>query len=131
MGSPMSLMPSLVRILLAAGLAIAGPAIAQESGAKSGAQDQTPTFRKTVNLVNVFFTVKDKHGALIPDLTKDHFDVVEEGQPQTIKFFTAESNLPLTLGIMIDSSLSMEKMLPEEKIVAADFLHKVLTDKDL
>lgn len=127
----MSSMRSLVRILLAAALAIAGPAIAQQSGAAGGGQDQTPTFRKNVNLVNVYFTVKDKHGALIPDLTKDHFDVVEEGQAQTIKFFTAESNLPLTLGIMIDSSLSMEKMLPEEKIVAADFLHKVLTDKDL
>lgn len=127
----MSLMRSLVRILLAGALAIAGPAIAQESGGGSRVQDQVPTFRKTVNLVNVYFTVKDKHGALIPDLTKDHFDVVEEGQPQTIKFFTAESNLPLTLGIMIDSSLSMEKMLPEEKIVAADFLRKVVTDKDL
>lgn len=121
---------SLARILVAV-LAIAGTAIAQESGAGSTGQDQTPTFRKNVNLVNIFFTVKDKHGALIPDLNKEHFDVFEEGQPQAIKFFTAESNLPLTVGIMIDSSLSMEKMLPEEKIVAADFLHKVLTDKDL
>ena len=122
-------MRSLVRILVAA-LAIAGPAVAQQSGG-SGGQDQTPTFRKNVNLVNVSFTVKDKHGALITDLNKDHFDVFEEGQPQAIKYFTAESNLPLTLGIMIDSSMSMEKMLPEEKVVAADFLRKVLTDKDL
>src|ERR1700757_2500870 len=120
-----------LRILVAAALAIAGPAIAQESGAGRNGQDQTPTFRKNVNLVNVFFTVKDKHGALIPDLNKDHFDVFEEGHPEAIKFFTAESNLPLTLGIMIDNSLSMEKMLPEEKVVAADFLRKVLTDKDL
>jgi VWFA-related protein len=124
-------MRSLARILVAA-LAIAGPAaVAQQSGAGSGGQEQTPTFRKNVNLVNVFFTVKDKHGALIPDLNKDHFDVFEEGQPQAIKYFAAESNLPLTLGIMIDSSMSMEKMLPEEKVVAADFLRKVLTDKDL
>jgi VWFA-related protein len=120
----------LVRIALAA-LALAGSALAQESNKGSAAPDQTPTFRKNVNLVNVFFTVKDKHGALIADLNKDHFDVYEEGQPQAIKYFTAESNLPLTLGIMIDSSLSMEKMLPEEKVVAADFLRKVLTDKDL
>ena len=56
---------------------------------------------------------------------------MEEGQPQTIKFFTAESNLPLTLGMMIDSSQSMERMLPDEKVVAADFLRQVLTDKDL
>jgi VWFA-related protein len=127
----MIFMRRLARILAAAVLAIASAGIAQESGAGSAGQDQTPTFRKNVNLVNIFFTVKDKHGALIPDLNKEHFDVFEEGQPQAIKFFTAESNLPLTLGIMVDSSLSMEKMLPEEKVVAADFLRKVLTDKDL
>lgn len=106
--------------------------LAQQAGAPTGGQGgQTPTFRKNVNLVNLFFTVKDKHGALIPNLTQEHFDVMEDGKPQTIKFFTAESNLPLTLGIMIDSSLSMQRMLPEEKIVAADFLRQVLTDKDL
>jgi VWFA-related protein len=126
----MSVLRTLVRIILVA-LALTCSGIAQDAGAGGSAQNQTPTFRKNVNLVNVFFTVKDKHGALIPDLNKDHFDVVEEGQPQTIKFFAAESNLPLTLGIMIDSSQSMERMLPEEKIVAADFLRKVLSDKDL
>lgn len=128
-GSPVTAMRKLVPILLAA-LTLVWPVAGQQSSA-GGAQNQTPTFRKNVNLVNVFFTVKDKHGALIPDLTKDHFDVVEEGQPQTIKFFTGESNLPLTLGIMIDSSQSMERMLPDEKVVAADFLRQVLTDKDL
>jgi VWFA-related protein len=107
------------------------PALAQESTAPAGAQDQTPTFRKNVNLVNLFFTVKDKHGALMPNLAKEQFDVLEDGKPQTIKFFTSENNLPLTLGIMIDSSKSMERMLPEEQTIAADFLRKVLTDKDL
>jgi VWFA-related protein len=112
-------------------LLFAVPSAAQESAPPSGGQDQTPTFRKNVNLVNLFFTVKDKHGALIPNLSKDQFDILEEGKPQTIKFFTPENNLPLTLGIMIDSSLSMERMLPDEKIVAADFLRRVLRDKDL
>src|SRR6266704_2886038 len=55
----------------------------------------------------------------------------EEGKPQTIKYFSAESDLPLTLGLMIDSSLSMQRMLPEEKIVAGSFLQKVITAKDL
>jgi VWFA-related protein len=112
-------------------LFLAWPCLSQESNLPGGRQDQSPTFRKNVNLVNVFFTVKDKHGALIPNLSKDQFEVLEEGKPQTIKFFTAENNLPLTLGIMVDSSLSMQQMLPEEKIVAADFLRQVLTDKDL
>ncbi len=118
-------------LTLSVALLLSWPAMAQENAPAAGGQDQTPTFRKTVNLVNVFFTVKDKHGALIPNLAKDQFEVLEEGKPQTIKFFTAENNLPLTLGMMIDSSQSMERMLPEEKVVAADFLRQVLTDKDL
>lgn len=107
------------------------PVLAQETNPPAGKQDQTPAFRKSVNLVNLFFTVKDKHGALVPNLTQDHFDLLEEGKPQTIKYFSAESNQPLTLGIMIDSSGSMQQMLPEEQIVAGNFLHQVVTDKDL
>src|SRR5215471_11806931 len=94
-------------------------------------QGQIPTFRKNVNVVNVFFTVKDHHGALQPNLTKDEFEVLEDGKPQPIKYFSAETNLPLTLGLLIDSSGSMQRMLPEEKVVATDFLRQVITDKDL
>src|SRR6185437_16724988 len=72
-----------------------------------------------------------KHGALVPNLTKDAFQLTEEGKPQTIKYFSAESNQPLTLGILIDSSGSMQNMLPEEKVVAGQFLQQVLNDKDL
>jgi hypothetical protein len=64
-------------------------------------------------------------------LAKEQFELFEEGKPQTIKYFSAESDLPLTLGLMIDSSLSMQRMLPEEKIVAGSFLQKVVTAKDL
>jgi VWFA-related protein len=116
---------------LLAGLFLLCAVFAQPSEAPARQQDQTPTFRKNVNVVNVFFTVKDKHGALVPNLTKDDFQVVEDGKPQTIKYFSAETNLPLTLGILIDSSGSMQNMLTEEKIVAADFLRQVITDKDL
>jgi len=94
-------------------------------------QGQIPTFRKNVNVVNVFFTVKDHHGALQPNLTKDEFEVLEDGKPQPIKYFSAETNLPLTLGLLIDSSGSMQRMLPEEKVVATDFLRQVITEKDL
>jgi VWFA-related protein len=94
-------------------------------------QGQPPVFRKNVNLVNVLFTVKDKHGALIPNLTKDHFDLLDEGKPQTIKYFSAQSDVPITLGLLIDSSYSMNRTLPEEKVVAGGFLQKVLTNKDL
>jgi VWFA-related protein len=107
------------------------PAAAQNSSAAPSQQDQTPVFRKNVNVVNLFFTVKGKHGALVPGLTREDFEVFEDGKPQTIKYFSAESNQPLTLGILLDSSGSMQNMLPEEKIVAGDFLRQVITDKDL
>ncbi|HLW55236.1 MAG TPA: VWA domain-containing protein [Candidatus Angelobacter sp.] len=110
---------------------LATPGSGQEKPSSQDQPVQAPTFRQSVNLVNLFFTVKDKHGALVPNLPRDQFDVVEDGKPQTIKYFSAESNLPLTLGIMIDSSGSMERMLPEEQVIAGDFLRQVLTDKDL
>src|SRR5579872_4458340 len=59
-----------------------------------------------VNLVNIFFNVKDKHGALVPNLTKDDFQLFEDGKLQTTKFFSVEADQPLTLGIMIDTSPS-------------------------
>jgi VWFA-related protein len=122
-------MRSLIVGILAALCAV--PVTAQNTAPSSGQQDQTPVFRKNVNVVNLFFTVKGKHGALVPGLTRDEFQVFEDGKPQTIKYFSAESNQPLTLGILVDSSGSMQNMLPEEKIVGGDFLRQVITDKDL
>jgi VWFA-related protein len=112
-------------------LLLALPVPGQTSSQQTDQQGNLPTFRKNVNVVNVFFTVKDHHGALVPNLNKDQFQVLENGKPQTIKYFSAESNLPLTLGLLIDSSGSMQRMLEQEKVVAADFLRQVITEKDL
>src|SRR5271170_5576916 len=100
--------------------------------AQSPDDDQGPagTVKVNVNVVGLFFNVKDKHGALIPNLTKTDFDVLEDGKPQTIKYFAAESNLPLTLGILIDSSGSQRNVLDMEKEVGGAFLRQILTDKD-
>jgi VWFA-related protein len=94
-------------------------------------EDELPTFKSQVNVVNLFFNVKDKHGALIPNLAKTDFQVFEDGKPQTIKYFTAETNQPLTLGIMIDSSASQERVLDYEKEAGYEFLKQVLNDKDM
>ena len=104
---------------------------AQKSDAQKP-EDQNPaeTLKVNVNVVGLFFNVKDKHGALIPNQTKDDFEVFEDGKQQTIKYFTAESNLPLTLGILIDSSGSQLRVLDMEKEVGGAFLRQVLTDKD-
>lgn len=94
-------------------------------------QGQLPSFRKSVNIVNVFLTVRDHHGTLLTNLSKDEFEVLENGRPQTIKYFSAETNLPLTLGLLIDTSGSTERMLTTEKVAAANFLRQVITEKDL
>jgi VWFA-related protein len=99
-------------------------------GQKSDDQQPAETLKVNVNVVGLFFNVKDKHGALIPNLTKDDFQVFEDGKPQTIKYFAAESNLPLTLGMLIDSSGSQRNVLDMEKEVGGAFLRQILTDKD-
>ena len=93
--------------------------------------EPTETLKVSVNVVQLFFNVKDKRGALIPNLTKNDFQVFEDGKPQTIKYFTPESNLPLTLGILIDSSGSQVNVLDMEKQVGGAFLSQIITDKDL
>jgi len=112
----------------------AAPTPGQQSAAagqrSEDSQEPTETLKVNVNVVQLFFNVKDKHGALIPNLTKNDFDVAEDGKPQTIKYFTAESNLPLTLGIMIDASGSQRNVIDMEKEVGGAFLRQILTDKD-
>jgi VWFA-related protein len=105
---------------------------AQKPAAQKPEDEQTPTetLKVSVNVVGLFFNVKDKHGTLLPNLTKDDFTVFEDGKQQTIKYFAAESNLPLTLGILIDSSGSQLRVLDMEKEVGGAFLRQILTDKD-
>ncbi len=105
----------------------------QSSGdqTKDQQQEELPTFRATVNVVNLFFNVKDKKGGLIPNLTKDEFQVFEDGKPETIKYFSADTNQPLTLGILIDTSASQQRVLPMEQEVGAAFLREVLKANDL
>ncbi|PYX81726.1 MAG: VWA domain-containing protein [Acidobacteria bacterium] len=125
-----------VRILIGASLVLflaAGTGFlwAQADSQQNDQDQSVETLKVNVNVVQLFFNVKDKHGLLIPDQTKDDFEVLEDGKPQTIKYFTAESNLPLTLGMLIDSSGSQERVLEMEKEVGGAFLNEILRDKDL
>ena len=67
------------------------------------AQDP-PSIKVEVNVVNVVFNVRDKRGGLIGNLTKDDFTIVEDGKPQEIKYFTRETDIPMTIGLLIDVS---------------------------
>ncbi|HKS76891.1 MAG TPA: VWA domain-containing protein [Terriglobales bacterium] len=104
----------------------------QDNAPPAQDQDQSlETLKVNVNVVQLFFNVKDKKGGLIPSLTKSDFDLAEDGKPQSIKYFAAESNLPLTLGILIDSSGSQARVLDMEKEIGGNFLNEILREKDL
>jgi VWFA-related protein len=84
-----------------------------------------------VSLVNLFVTVRDKHNALIGDLAKNDFHIFEDGVEQKVEFFNKELNLPLTMGILVDTSGSMRRMLPAEQEAASSFLEHVMIKGDL
>jgi VWFA-related protein len=121
----------LVSLVIALGALFRTQADTQSFGQNQDQDQAAETLKVNVNVVQLFFNVKDKKGALIPNLTKDAFQVSEDGKPQTIKYFAAESNLPLTLGILIDSSGSQARVLDMEKQVGGDFLSQILREKDL
>ena len=95
------------------------------------AQDDGATFSTGVKVVNVLATVRGKNGALVRDLSKDDFVLAENARPQTIQYFSKETDLPLTLGLLIDTSISQLKVLDAERGASFRFLDQVLReDKD-
>jgi VWFA-related protein len=85
-----------------------------------------------VKAVSVLATVRDKHGKLFSDLSKDDFVLEEDGRPQTINYFVRESDLPLRLGLLVDTSMSQRRVLDQERSASYSFLdHLLRQDKDL
>lgn len=103
------------------------PALLCEGPTRIAAQDQ-PTFTTEVKVVNVLATVRTKKGALVRDLTKDDFAISENGRPQTIRYFSSETGLPLTIGLMIDTSTSQRLVVEEERGACYRFLDDVLRE---
>src|SRR5579863_8457394 len=102
------------------------------STAPPPSKDETAvaTLKLNVNLVDLFFTVKDKSGELVTHLTKNDCTVEEDKVPQTLKNFVAETNQALTLGMMLDTSGSQQYVLPLEQEAGGQFLQRVLRSKD-
>jgi VWFA-related protein len=94
--------------------------------------DEKPvaTLKQDVNLVDLFFTVKDRHGRLIPHLSEHDCSVLDEDLPQTLKSFIPETNQPLTLGILLDTSVSQIPWLRMEQDAGSEFIRQVLRSKD-
>src|SRR5437660_5382031 len=99
--------------------------------ARSSPQSGQDTLRVTVDLVNVQFSVTDRHGRFVPGLTAQDFKVEEDGRRQEIRNFARENQLPLTLALLIDTSPSVRPVFDEEKLTAVSFLESVLREKDL
>lgn len=95
----------------------------------AGAQEQ-PRIRVNVRLINVAFTVRDAAGTLVTGLTKDDFEVLEDGIPQTIAFFARPAELPLTLGLLDDTSGSQDSFAKSHQRDLEAFLDSVLTAHD-
>jgi VWFA-related protein len=114
-----------------AGIAIGG---ARGNGRVPQSQDKSvqgqEPLKTQVTVVNVFATVRDKRHGIIPDLTQNDFKILEDGQEQKVAFFTKEVEMPITLGILIDTSGSMDRILPAEQDAASRFVKRVLRKND-
>ncbi len=91
---------------------------------------QAPKISVESNIVTVFATVRDKHGQIISDLTKDDFSLDEDGRPQTITYFARQNDLPLAVGLLVDTSLSQRRVLDKERTASSNFVdHTLREDK--
>jgi VWFA-related protein len=115
--------------------ALVGSLAAQETvGTSRPATTQVPTdkIKVRVDLVNVLMTVTNKKNRLELDLGKEDFRVFEDGKPQTIRYFSRETDLPLRIGVLVDTSSSIRDRLRFEQEAAIDFLNTTLRPgKDL
>jgi VWFA-related protein len=97
-------------------LALAGALMAQED----------TVFKTDVKVVNMLASVRNKQGAYVRDLTRDDFVLSEDGRPQTIRYFAKQSELPLKLGLLVDTSVSQGKVMSAERVAAVHFFDDIL-----
>ncbi|MBZ5521782.1 MAG: VWA domain-containing protein [Acidobacteriia bacterium] len=109
-------------VLVILGLLLAGVSLRSQ---------QTPDVKVQVKVVNVPVTVRDKHGKIVNDLTRGDFILEEDGRPQTVHYFSQENNLPLTLGLLVDTSQSQRRVLEKERNASSSFIDQMLrSEKD-
>jgi VWFA-related protein len=95
---------------------------------QDGGVQSVSTMSVDVKVVTLPVTVRDKKGQIVRNLTKDDFVLQEDGRPQVIKYFAQQTNLPLTLGLLVDTSLSQRNVLDQERNASKVFLDQMLTD---
>ena len=98
---------------------------------QTGAQDDTDVVRVDTNLTNVLMTALDREHHFVTNLRQEDLQILEDGVPQNISIFERETDLPLSLAILIDTSKSQEISLPDEKSAATAFVESVIRpDRD-
>src|SRR5277367_2225887 len=108
------------------------PPPAQSQPGLKRPQEPKPKIAVDVKTASVLATLRDKKGKIVSNLTKDDFALDEDGRPQTINYFAHESDLPLRLGLLVDTSLSQRRVLDQERTASYSFLdHLLRQDKDL
>jgi VWFA-related protein len=98
-------------------------------GTRRGGAQEEPVFSTEVKVVNVLATVRDGRGALITGLSREDFVLSEDGRPQTIQYFSRETDLPLTLGLAVDTSASQRRVMDAERGATLRFLDAVVREK--
>ncbi len=115
------------------GMCVAGACMAvgaQQAPATAPVEQAKPTISVTAKLVNLPVVVRDKKGALVENLTKADFALSVDGHPETIRYFDKDNNLPLTLGLLVDTSGSVRSALEAERMASEDFLDQMVTARD-
>src|SRR5664280_699057 len=107
-----------------------GAALLAQTPPQTKPPDELPSITVDVDVVSILASVRDKRGALIPNLQKDDFTILEESKAQTIKYFTRETDLPLTIGLLVDVSGSQKNLIDIERNAASQFFSRVLRKKD-
>ena len=121
--------PLLCLLLLAPALQSQTPATAPAASPAAAQTPPTPTTTLSVDVkvVTLPVTVRDKHGKIVTNLSKDDFALEEDGKPQTIRYFNQETNLPLTVGLLVDTSMSERDNLDKERAASRTFLDQMIT----
>jgi VWFA-related protein len=109
-------------------LLINSSAQSQDAHSQGASQQDVATMSVDVKVVTLPVTVRDKKGQIVRNLAKDDFVLQEDGRPQVIKYFTQDTNLPLTLGLLVDTSLSQRNVLDQERSASKVFLDQMLTN---
>src|ERR1700722_19009099 len=105
----------------------AAPAATPPASQSPAPGTPTTTLSVDVKVVNLPVTVRDKKGKIVRDLTKDDFELEEDGKPQTIRYFSQETNLPLTIGLLVDTSMSERDNMDRERVASRSFLDQMIT----